>query len=182
MKKQLFFFSFLLFSVTMTQAQSNGQQLLAFNDTDMGQYSLVDYGLTLIVNTVSASKGTEVCMDISAKNFDKIVSLQYSMNWDKSLLKFKEVKNFKLPAMTAQNFGAHKADDGILTFAWYDPNIKGISLPDNAVIYQACFDVLASSGAVASLKFSNEPTIQEVSNAAGELIPLNSIKGRVKVD
>lgn len=179
MIKQLLLFSFLCFSMSLLQAQSN--ELLAYNDTDIGKYSIMDYGLTLSVSNESASKGTEVCMDISTKDFNQIVSLQYSMSWDKNLLKFKEVKNFKLPAMTAQNFGAHKAEEGVLTFAWYDPNIRGITLPNDAVIYQACFEVIGASGAVASLKFANEPTVQEVSNAAGELIPLNSIKGRVKV-
>lgn len=182
MIKQLFLFSFLFLSIGAIQAQNNGDQLLAYNDTYVGKYSLVDYGLTLSVSNVSTTKGAEVCVDVSTKDFDQIVSLQYSMAWNSDLLKFKEVKNFKLPAMNAQNFGAHKAENGVLTFAWYDPNIRGITLPDDSVIYQVCFEAIGKSGSIASLKFANEPTVQEVSNASGELIPLNSIKGRVKVD
>ena len=179
MKKLILAFSFSLLAISFllmsfVPSLHNRDDKVA-HDIDASQ------GLTLEIANKTVQKGEEVCVEIYAKDFHKIVSMQYSMEWDAAVLKFKDVNQFKLPAMNAQNFGTHLIEKGIITFAWYDPDIRGINLPDGEALYQICFEVIGASGSRTFLNFTDQPTIQEISNGAGELIPLNSVRGVVRV-
>ncbi|MEK7256445.1 MAG: cohesin domain-containing protein, partial [Bacteroidota bacterium] len=65
--------------------------------------------LTLAASSQAASKGSQVCVPVMAKDFTAILSMQFTMKWDKDVLKFKEVKGFNLPDLSAQNFGMQGA-------------------------------------------------------------------------
>jgi hypothetical protein len=137
--------------------------------------------LTLTASNKTALTGKEVCVDISVKDFNKIISMQYSMKWSTQKLKFNRIDGLNLAGLSAANFGAHATDKGILTFAWFDPNIRGISVPDGTPIYQVCFDVLGNSGEKAYFQFTNHPTVIEITDTQGNFLDLNSTKGIVKI-
>lgn len=137
--------------------------------------------LTLAASNKTAQSGKQVCIDVTVKDFQKILSMQYSMKWSPKQLKFKEVRGINLAGLSESNFGNHITDKGLLTFAWYDPNIRGISIPDGTTIYQVCFDVVGAAGAKAYFQFTNHPTIIEISNAQGNFLDLNGSTGLIKI-
>ncbi len=137
--------------------------------------------LTLTASNKTAQTGKEVCIDVAVKDFQKILSMQYSMKWSPKQLKFKEIKGLNLSGLSESNFGNHVTEKGLLTFAWYDPNIRGISIPDGTTIYQVCFDVVGKSGDKAYFQFTNHPTIIEISNAQGNFLDLNGSTGLIKI-
>lgn len=137
--------------------------------------------LTLSVTTQSAAKGEAVCLDIISPDFNQIVSMQYTMQWDRKVLKYKGVQNFNVPAMSAANFGPRTAPEGKLTFSWYDPNVRGITLPAGTSLYQVCFDVIGESGSKAFFQFTDYPTITEIMQTDGTFLDLNWTSGKVTV-
>lgn len=136
---------------------------------------------TLTASDVVAEKGTEVCIEVKARDFNQILSMQYSMNWNVKMLKFKEVRNYNLPGMSKSNFGEHLANQGKLTFSWYDPNLRGLSKPDGFRLYEVCFEVTGEKGSKGKFEFTGQPTLVEIANAAGVFLDLKTEGGSVEV-
>ncbi|MCB9284927.1 MAG: gliding motility-associated C-terminal domain-containing protein [Lewinellaceae bacterium] len=136
--------------------------------------------LTFIASEETAGPGAQVCVDVSVQNFDNIVSMQYSINYNPSILQFDNASGFNLPGFTAANVGNPSA--GNITISWLanDP-IAGQSVPDGTVIYQLCFTVLGSAGSMSNITFSGTPTPVEVTNPSGIITPVFD-NGKVTVE
>ncbi len=129
----------------------------------------------------SAAKGSEVCVAVTAKDFKSIVSVQYSLKWDPKVLKFKQLKNFGLPQLNAENFGRHILDKGQLTHSWYDANVKGISKGDGETLYEICFEAIGSAGSKSAVQIVDAPTSIEIANVNSEFYTLDATPGMVLV-
>lgn len=168
----------------ITQAQQQGQQPAATTPENIAQPPAPNSGpgLDLLLPSRSAAKRSEVCISVSARNFNGIVSMQYTLQWDAQLLKFRRLQGFDLPGLNANNFGTHRSEkEGLLTHSWFDSNVRGINRPDGATLYEVCFEVIGDAGQKASIRFSDIPTVREISNSAGALIPLNGTDGVITV-
>ena len=152
-----------------------------FNDSTSAPLEGAGSVLSLTVTKKTAKKGDAVCLDIISPDFNQIVSMQYTMQWDKKVLKYQGVQNFNVPAMSAANFGPRTAPEGKLTFSWYDPNVRGITLPAGTSLYQVCFDVIGESGSKAFFQFTDYPTITEIMQSNGTFLDLNWTSGKVLV-
>lgn len=137
--------------------------------------------LTLQASAKTAMSGKQVCLDVSVRDFRDILSMQYTMKWSPDKLKFSRIDGLNLPGLGSANFGAHGSDKGLLTFAWYDSNVRGITVPDGTTIYQVCFDVLGNSGEKAWFQFTGYPTIIEISDKEGNFLDLKPVNGVVKI-
>ncbi len=140
------------------------------------------YGsMTLGVGQGSGKTGSAVCVNLSATAFRKIISMQYSLKWDSNALEFVQVRNFRLPGLTQENFGTTKTKEGILTFAWIDNSLKGVDLPDGTPIYQICFKIKGKAGMTSTIALSSKPTPFEVINSFEQYIQLVGVPGKVVV-
>ncbi len=138
--------------------------------------------LNLDIPSKTATKNSETCVVVTARNFNSIVSMQYSMKWDKNVLTFKRVQGFNLPGLSANNFGTQLVEkEGILTHSWFDANVRGISRPDGANLYEVCFDVIGEAGSKTTIQFTDVPTVKEISNSNSQFLNLASAGGVVEV-
>jgi hypothetical protein len=137
--------------------------------------------MNLAATSVDAQKGGQACIAVTARDFREIVSMQYTMIWDPAVLRFKEVKGFGLPGLAVNNFGVKLAPKGLLTYSWFDINVKGISQPDGVKLYEVCFDVIGEPGSKSYFQFANEPTVIELTNAASNFLDLKAEEGQVRV-
>lgn len=140
------------------------------------------YGvLTLSVGKANAKPGSTVCVNVNAAGMRKIISMQYSLKWDSSVLELTEVKNFRLPGLTADNFGRTQAASGILTSVWIDNTLKGVELAAGTSLYQLCFRVKGKVGTSSAISFVQKPTPFEVINSFEQFIQLSGVPGKVTV-
>jgi hypothetical protein len=137
--------------------------------------------LTLTASEVVATKGETACVEVKAKDFNQILSMQYSMSWDAKVLKFKEVRSFGLDGMSLQSFGAHLAKEGTLTYSWYDPSLRGFTKPEGHKLYEVCFEVVGNAGTKSKFEFNGKPTTVEIANSASQFLELRSKGGLVTV-
>lgn len=137
--------------------------------------------LEITAPEILAKRGETVCMDLLVKGFDRLLSMQYTLTWNKNILAFKELKSFKLPYLDLNDFGTNHTQDGTLTVAWIDESLKGASLPDGSAVYQVCFDVKGKSGESSYFKITDRPTSIEVVNLREKVIPLKKKNGKVTV-
>ena len=138
--------------------------------------------VSMIIPEMTAKSGEQVCATVKVKDFDKIVSLQHSVNWDPKVLKLESVSDFKLKSMTKGSFGLTYADRGSYGVSWYDPAIKGISMIENSPIYTVCFTAIGAAGTSSPIRISSDPVKIEVSNAAERLLGMPTGNGKVTIE
>lgn len=138
-------------------------------------------GITLKVESKESAPGEIICLNISGANFRRILSTQYSIQWDPAVLTYTGLTNFKLPYMTKENFGAQAVDKGIITCMWIDNSLKGVNLVDDSSLYQICFKVVGKSGSTSAIKFTQKPTPFESVNLEEKLVTIQPVSGAVKV-
>ncbi len=137
--------------------------------------------IMLQVQGGEVEKGQEVCLPLTARQFHQVVSMQYTLEWDPSVLAFKGIRNMRLPGLSKDNFGTHLTSQGKLTHAWYDLNVQGIDLPDGATLFELCFEAVGEPGAQTTFRFSDNPTLIEVSNAQSALLEVVQVPSIVKI-
>jgi|GEM_PF-2342181 len=136
--------------------------------------------VTYTMKDAIMQKGEQTCLPVLVKNFNEIVSMQYTMKWNPAILKFVAVKVDDLKNMDVQNnFGISRANTGVLTTSWYDPALKGVTLKDNSMAYQVCFEAIAPGQT--SVEFGDKPTVREITNAGGKFFRMASRKATVTV-
>ncbi|MBL7794129.1 MAG: hypothetical protein JNK77_17500 [Saprospiraceae bacterium] len=119
--------------------------------------------LTLYTEPEQADAGAQVCIPVKVRDFSNIISAQYTHRWDPALLEWESIIPGDLPSVSIANFGivSEQLEAGQLTFAWFDPMVQGLSLPDDATLYEICFNVTGSAGQYADIYFDGTPTSVE---------------------
>ena len=137
--------------------------------------------LILEAGSLELKKGSTDCLDIKAKQFRSLLSMQYTMSWDPKVAKFNKVSNFGLPYISQQNFGGTRLTEGLLSFVWIDNQLKGTTLPDNSTIFTVCFDGVGEAGTKTQFKFVEKPTPFEVVNLQEEIQQLEPKAGAISI-
>lgn len=156
-------------NMTLNPVFNNAQIIVGSGGGGGGGGGTTD--LTFTASDETAANGATVCVDISVQNFTDIVSMQYSINYNASVLSFQNATGFNLPGMTASNVGNPTA--GNITVSWLanDP-VAGQSVPDGTVIFQVCFLVTGANGSSSNINFSGMPTPVEVIDPDGPVTPV----------
>lgn len=164
------------YNVTITDA--NGcAQVSSFIEPNC---SLSGNAVTIGASSASAAVGASFCVDVMVYDFTDILSMQFSMQWNPATIRFDSVNNYNLPTGTANNFGDPSIlGPGVLTFAWLDNNLDGVTLPDGSTIFQLCFTALASGST--GISFTNTPTLIEVIDVNQDEVSLNSTLNDITV-
>lgn len=138
--------------------------------------------LTLSAPQQTVKSGQTICLDVTVADFQSLISMQYSMKWDASILEFQEVKGFALPHLSQQNFGQHLIKEGVLTSVWIDNSLKGVTLTDGSPIFQVCLKAIGSAGQASTFSFIDKPTPFEVVTVKEKVIGLNGVEGLIQVN
>ena len=168
------FLNFACLALLFACAEEQEQQTTTANEPSQSQAvestaNQNDGILSLYIENTEANAEDELCIPVKGKNFNRIVSTQYTLRWDPNVLKFNRLTDFKLKALSAQNFNTTKADKGLLIKSWFDPAIQGVSLADGEDVYSICFEIIGSSSSQSYIYFSGDPTIIEMSDPSGEI-------------
>jgi hypothetical protein len=139
-------------------------------------------GIRILVDDQTVTAGAEVCVDLNVKDFQQVVSMQYTFTWDPSALTFKEIRNLNLKDLAMGNFGLHRTAQGMIGISWFDQDIKGITLEDGTSIYQVCFQATGKPGSKSPISFTSEPVLIEISNTAGNIIELASRRAYITIE
>ena len=138
-------------------------------------------GFTLVPTNAEGPAGGVACIDITTKNFNKIISMQYTMQWDPKVAKFEGMKDLNLPSSGKNNFGLHILDQGLMTFVWIDNTLSGITLSDGSPLYTACFNLKGNTGDKTTFQITDKPTRKEALDASEKLVPLSSTSSTIKI-
>ena len=136
-------------------------------------------GFTLSLADVSANQGDNVCLPVTVNDFNNILGMQFSVNYNASVLAFTGAQNFNAALVGFTSASIGNPTPGNLTFTWNDPFAAGVTLPNGATIFELCFDVTGASSSTVS--FSGTPTPIEIIDGNEMTVPFNSESGTVTV-
>ncbi len=146
-----------------------------------GRPEKLDATLTLSAISRAIKKGETACVDITCTGFIDLVSMQYSMHWDRNILKFKEVKSFGLPYLGPDSFGAHRSAEGELTSVWIDNSLGGVTREDGSIVFQVCFEAIGNTGEASVFRFLDKPTAIEAVHKSVKEVNFQGLEGVIKV-
>lgn len=119
--------------------------------------STISYAQTsLVVNLpdTTAQTGDTLLINLTTRQFSKIVSMQFSINWDATVIQYVAVQPDDLPFIA---IGSADAANGNLRVSWFDIEGKGQTLPDGSALIQLKFFVNGSDGDYTDLSISDTP-------------------------
>ncbi len=164
-------------------AESSGSTNIGLN----GKPGIVTIGdpptdLILTTSTHTENIGDNVCVDFTVSDFEDVVSMQFSINWDFGVLEFTNVVDNNLLGNSI-SIGTTNANMGEATVSWFSFN-NPVTIPDNSVLFQLCFDVVGFGGDCTDVEISGIPLFEEVvkNNGGGNtVVNINDTAGSVCV-
>ncbi len=147
--------------------------------------------LNLITPDMTVKQGDVFDMEVRVENFDTIISLQFAVFWDASVIEFQSVKDYNLPevdiAANEQNYLMY-GHLGKLRFFWFDPdtNFSGVTLDDGTAIFKIQFKAIGSNASTTLVEVASDPDIPplplEFVNTSGQEVELDINAGLVTID
>lgn len=158
--------------------------LLLFAAAFLGLQGISFAQLTLTTESITVMSGDVIEVELKVSGFESMVSGQFMLNYDPAVLEYTSVGTFNLQYLSAANFGTPPdLEDGNITFAWFDENLAGISVPDGTSIFTVTFNVIGAEGSSSLLDVNEDPeamTMLEFSDNSG-IVMVTSEEGTVSV-
>lgn len=121
-------------------------------------------GFALIADTVCTNPGGLACFDVKVNDFDSLIAVQFSMNWDSNVFEFDHLENFGIPGLSVDGFGTPTdpgIDEGQIVVSWLDLSLEGVSLPDFSTIFTLCLRAKGAAGTSSPVTFTEVPLEME---------------------
>lgn len=132
-----------------------------------------------LADMVSCGTGDTVLVDLTVKEFSRIMGFQFSIQWDEDILQFVGASDFNLAGLDESSFGFRYRNEGKLGVAWTTLTQRGTSVKDETVICRLKFLANGSNGDLTRLEFKNFPTeieiIRDNFSAANTLLSVGSV-------
>jgi hypothetical protein len=120
---------------------------LTANPTSLKQSEPEERGtgsLQFEIEDMQIRKGTEVRIPVRAKDFENMSAYQFTLGFDKNVLKYKDVEMGVLPELTKRHFGTNALEHGRLTAIWYAS--QATTLSEDDVLFTLVFDAQSNAG------------------------------------
>ncbi len=160
-------------TVTYTATDGSGNSVNCSFTVTVNGTAATDF--TLIAQSTTAScDDNDITIDINVAAFDSIAGVQFSVNWDPSILTYvsRDEGIFNSSNSTVL-YGENDLANGNIGYAWFDFN--GQTVPDGTTLFTLHFTSV--SGGTSPVIFTDSPTPIEVTLAQSGLpiIPRNEI-------
>ncbi len=141
---------------------------------------------TLVASDETTGQGGQVCVDVSALNFDNIAAMQFSMTWDETILDYNhcDVTNFHSDlniACSASYFNFFGPDT--LRLSWIASDGQGVDIPDEEILFSVCFDVIGDCDDISPFNFISVPGVPiEIGDGNDQAVtPVDLVSGSVTI-
>jgi gliding motility-associated-like protein len=149
----------------------------------LGSMNLASQSLRLELPQLDVADGAVVTLPLTVADFDSIVSIQLSINWDTAVATF---EGFELAALPLLAIGDFQAEQGELRLSWFDNVGGGRTLADATVIANLNFRAQGNPGDFTDLLFTGTPLAVQLFRATSEEgvftpLTLDPAPGRIRI-
>jgi Secretion system C-terminal sorting domain len=127
-------------------------------------------------------QGETYCFPITVKNFKKIATFAFSINWNKDNFQFSGIQNVnsKLTDFNLNN-NITNLSPGQLGVSYIDALLSNIDFNDNETLLEICLSGSATLGACSDITLGASPTLLDFSSAEGVTYAATSNNGNICV-
>ena len=111
---------------------------------------------TLIFDFQSMLIGDTIFTQVKVYDFEDILSMQFTMEWDEAEMEFISLQGFNLAGLDEGNFNQGISDQGYLTYSWFDPAVTGITAPDCSTLFTIKF--VSLQGNISPIEINSDIT------------------------
>ena len=130
---------------------------LQINGDDPSTRASLD-SLKLQASQIYTTPDGLINIPIKASAFQGLTSMEGSIHFDDTNLKFVGVTDFGLPGLGEDNFGRPtKYGTDVLTFTWANGSLNGIDITDGKALFALQFEVTGDAGNFADIVFNDYP-------------------------
>ena len=106
-----------------------------------------------------APANATVNMPLRVFGFNKVVSMQFVMRWNPSVMSFQSIDGYNLNCLSAANFNTIQAlDSGRVRFQWEcNSTSMGVTVPDSTPIFRLRLKCIAPDSSNTTVKIQSEP-------------------------
>ena len=138
--------------------------------------------VTVSAGSVAAVPGSNVCVPFTVENFTDIAGMQFIVEYDPTVVTFTGTQNFNPNANNLDGASFNETSPGTIVFLWTDFTAAGSTLPDGAVFFEMCFDVIGNLGDQSPVDITGtQITPAQASDVDGNEVPLNVNDGLIVV-
>lgn len=106
-------------------------------------------GFKIVANTIYIPQGERGCMPVTVNDFDNIVSMQWAMHWDNTVLNYECTRAYNLDGWS--NAAFNQPTGGTLLAGWDDASGTGKTRADGVRIVDVCFKAVGAPGATTNV-------------------------------
>lgn len=117
--------------------------------------------LTVTIADEIANPGDQVCVAFSVENFVDIESIQFTIEWDESIIEYASIQSFGLPGLDIFDFNLASTATGTAAFFWSDDDGNLNTLTDGDVLFEVCFDAIGTLGQTSTVSIVGTPVAIE---------------------
>jgi formylglycine-generating enzyme required for sulfatase activity len=120
----------------------------------------------------SGPVGATLALPVTVRSFNAVETLQGTLEWDPTLLRFLGVTNVAIRGLSAANFGSITnagGQVGRVSLSWDDPELTGVTLTNGASVFSMLFVVIGRPGNQIPIRWSDQPTPRSASVSSEEV-------------
>lgn len=111
----------------------------------------------LQLSNETGSKGSQVTLKLTTKDFTNVIGVQFSINFDPAVLQYVSHTTTN-PVATGYDFGTNNTALGQIAGVWIDPALIGLSVSDNIELMRVTFKIIGGVGTTTNVTISDTPT------------------------
>lgn len=121
----------------------------------------------LFLSDSSASMGELLCVDVYTSGFTNVLSFQYTLAYDPTLLAFNSCQSDAIDSYSCGDFSLNEEDAFLMT-NWVEPLLNLTTLDSATVLANLCFDILQDVNAVDSVLYFTDETNLDLEIVQGD--------------
>ena len=136
----------------------------------------------------SGDSGQTVSVDVRVSDFVDISSMQFSINWDPTVMEYSSIENIStvVPQFNINFFGTPdqpSIDEGELSLTWNQTSTEGFTIPEqNHLLFTLVCDLTGSPCDETDVFLSDVPRVIEFIDGDGNLVSTASNDGNASIN
>ncbi len=124
--------------------------------------ALAQNDVIFTIEETEAAIGDTVCVSITVENFQDIVAMQASVNFNPFLLEFTDIDDISpILDLNENNFGFSQVDSGLFRFNFFNAS-DPFTLANGSSMFSLCFRPIGQPGSFAPINMSDFPIPIEI--------------------
>lgn len=142
----------------------------------------IDNAVTFILSNETSDQNKEVCVDVTAKNFNAIESFQYVVEWDPNIMTWKglgPVNNINIIYNPLGGGHISQSGNNKINVSW--DSAFGDTEPDDGILFQLCYDVVGNCNERTDIDIIGDVGLPIEVTSNGVVLPHIEVTGSVEI-